>query len=555
MRTFCALLVLAPTLLAGTLPGRYYELMRAGVPPVRERLAAEPNATLATLETSPGWRHFPSMVLVAAVLHSKQHDAGALDLAFRIGDLLCDEQDKGTYNKRLDHHRDTYMWMEAYRLLEKELGDGRRARWRKALMANLEPLSAEVARMQDYPIYQSPYIGTSPNHYSLWSSTLYVGGKVFGMPEWEKVAGKVLHRFAVEQAPDGFWGEHSDAGPTTDYDYLTACAVALYYEHSKDPAALEALRRSTTFHEYFTWPNGEGVELVNDRNRYGYVSMWGSFGFSHFPDGRRYAEFLLSRYPSQRIALEMLGRMAQNAMYWHEGETAPMPLDKDKFAYRMQVPAGIRKNGPWLVSLSGIVATQAPLNQFYLDRQSAISVYHEKLGLIVSGSNSKRQPELATFTENTGGQVFHLPQSSRFDMSDAGDSVALSYNRFFGVVKVNVDKGVAIGTTIKARGRQSGNEFHLQLCFVPGEALETGGGKKIVIGSEPVELSSEDIGGWIRHHGWTLKTEAGARLKWPIAPFNPYSNGPERGLAHAVALLTVPLGEGSGEFSIALDAN
>ena len=53
MRTFCALLALAPTLLAGTLPGRYYELMRAGVPPVRERLAAEPNATLATLETRP----------------------------------------------------------------------------------------------------------------------------------------------------------------------------------------------------------------------------------------------------------------------------------------------------------------------------------------------------------------------------------------------------------------------------------------------------------------------------------------------------------------------
>ena len=63
-------------------------------------------------------------------------------------------------------------------------------------------------------------------------------------------------------------------------------------------------------------------------------------------------------------------------------------------------------------------------------------------------------------------------------MSDAGDSVALSYNRFFGVVKVNMDKGVAIGTAIMARGRQSGNEFHLQLCFVPGEALETGGGRE-----------------------------------------------------------------------------
>jgi hypothetical protein len=90
---------------------------------------------------------------------------------------------------------------------------------------------------------------------------------------------------------------------------------------------------------------------------------------------------------------------------------------------------------------------------------------------------------------------------------------------------------------------------------VPGETLETGGGKKVVVGQDPVEFSAADIGGWIRHHGWTLKTEAGAQLKWPVAPYNPYSNGPERGLAHAVALLTVPLGEGSQDFAISIDAN
>ena len=38
--------------------------------------------------------------------------------------------------------------------------------------------------------------------------------------------------------PDGFWGEFTDNGPATGYNYLTLCCVALYWEHSRDPAAL-----------------------------------------------------------------------------------------------------------------------------------------------------------------------------------------------------------------------------------------------------------------------------------------------------------------------------
>ena len=39
-------------------------------------------------------------------------------------------------------------------------------------------------------------------------------------------------------APSAVWGEWSQRGPTTGYDYLTMAGIALYYEHSHDPAAL-----------------------------------------------------------------------------------------------------------------------------------------------------------------------------------------------------------------------------------------------------------------------------------------------------------------------------
>ena len=64
----------------------------------------------------------------------------------------------------------------------------------------------------------------------------------------------------------------------------------------------------------------------------------------------------------------------------------------------MSITAGIRKTGPLTTCLSGLIATQAVNSRFYLDRQGNVSVLHEKTGLIITGANSKRQPELATFS-------------------------------------------------------------------------------------------------------------------------------------------------------------
>src|SRR5437867_1694313 len=125
---------------SASLPGDYFPLLVAGVDRIGQRLDAEQNADLAVLESLPGWRHFPSALLVAAVLYTQPHpsnlrhgDAKLVALARRIGDLLAKEHTQGRYTNRLDHHRDTYMWLEAYRLLERDLDDERRGRWRAAL--------------------------------------------------------------------------------------------------------------------------------------------------------------------------------------------------------------------------------------------------------------------------------------------------------------------------------------------------------------------------------------------------------------------------------------
>lgn len=537
------------------LPGHYFRLLESGAAKVENRLNAQPNADLKSLETGSDWRHFPYAILAPAVLYAKRHpqnhrygDSRMRDLAIRIGDLLADEHGRGAFEPRGDSDWDTYMWIEAWRLLERELGEERRARWRRGIEENVALLVSDAAERYDFPWYNSPYTGTSPNHYSLWAANLLLAGRFFGNKGWENLGAKILRRFATtEQTEDGYWGEHSRSGPTIGYNHLTLSAVALYWEYTKDPAALAALRRATNFHKNFTWPDGAPVEAVNDRNRHWGVSAWSQFAFSNFPDGRRYAEFLAGFFKPEKMTMESLGRLAQDALYLHEGPKEAIPQDQPHYAYRMKIPAGIRKTAPWVIALSGVIDTQAINSQFYLDRQAHLSVFHEKLGLIISGANSKRQPELATFSEKLMGQIAHLPLSSRLQMSErqnGQDRLSLAFNTFFSDLYIPrpANNEMSFRFVISGRGTPAEEpRLTLQLCLKAGETLETGAGRKFTLGAERIELQAADIGGWIRHHGWTMKVDPAARLIWPVYPHNPYANAPETNIEYAVGALSIPL--------------
>src|SRR5262245_56819962 len=540
------------------LPGYYLKLMEA------ELKALQPD----NLKPNQG------AMLAAAVLYTKKHPANPslgdkqkLELALKLGDLFADQSERDTAENKQDYEWEIHFWLDTFRLLENQLGNERRARWQREIEKIVHWFARETAGRIDFPRYQGPYIRTSTNHLALFASTVYLAGRVLPNKEWEALGARALHRLAAEeQTPDGYWGEFTDNGPATGYNYLTMCCVALYWEHSRDPAALETLRRATDFHKHFTWPDGTPVETINGRNRHWAVSPWGQFGFSHWPDGRRYAAFLAGFFADRKLSSRDLGRLAQNALYYHEGPTETIPQEMARSAHQMKVPAGIRKCGPWVVCLSGLIDTPIE-SQFTLDRQGHLSIYHEKLGLIVTGANSKSQPELATFVEKTKDRVTTIPLSSRLRMSDERDRLGLGYSTFFAEAEVSKPTDTQLpfrfAITETGRGRLADVQLNLQLVLKAGEALETAT-TKLVLDDKRIELTPEQIGGWIRHRGWTLKVDPTARLVWPVLPFNPYRNAPETELRHAVGVLSVPvkvqpppeggLNWGRGEITFALEA-
>ncbi|MPY87514.1 MAG: hypothetical protein GEU99_06300 [Luteitalea sp.] len=529
-------LVAAPRVVSAASPDDYFDLMVA---------------ELQRIASTPELRDAPSYMLAAAVLVTKQHPANPaygdekfLELAMQLGDVAVSQSERDDSQDRQDYEWEIHFWLDSYRLLESKLSDARRARWRKELERNVRWFAGQTDARIDFPRYQGPFIRTSTNHFALFASTVYLAGRVLKNKEWEELGTRAMHRLATEeQAPGGYWGEFTDNGPTTGYDYITMTCVALYYEHSLDTGALEALRRSTDFHKYFTWPNGEPVETINGRNRHWDVSAWGHFGFTHWPDGRRYAEFLSPFFTAGNVSGRDLGRLSQSALYYHEGPTAEIPQDLSRAVHQMPVPAGIRRTAPWTVCLSGLYDPPSS-SQFTLDRQGNVSIYHDTLGMIITGANSKHQPELATFMENDGDEVATVPRSSRLRMSDEADRLGMAYRTFF--VDLRVPRPEPERLTLHFQitevgpNRMGDAHMNLQLVLESGKVLETAK-TKVTLDENRIELGPEEIGGWIRHRGWTLTVDPTARLTWPIYPFNPYSNAPETELRHAVGRLSIPL--------------
>jgi hypothetical protein len=144
-----------------------------------------------------------------------------------------------------------------------------------------------------------------------------------------------------------------------------------------------------------------------------------------------------------------------------------------------------------------------------------------------------------------------MPLSSKLEMTAEHDRLALAYNTFFTVIEPTVisDKQMRLHFTITPRGGIENSRLNLQLCMKDGQTIETEAGGKLLLSASKIDLSSQDLGGWIHYPGWKMRIDAPARLSWPVYPYNPYANAPETSLEHAVAALSVPLRASGSEES------
>jgi hypothetical protein len=335
----------------------------------------------------------------------------------------------------------------------------------------------------------------------------------------------LMRRLIADQRPGGYWEEHH--GPALGYNYLTYHGVDEYTAWSGDPAGTAALRRGLDLHQHWTYPDGTPIECIDGRMRHLHQPLgWGTAGFTRWPEGRGYARLLLERLRELApLSGETVARVASACLLLTEGEEAPPPQARECYRATLEDCSVVRKEGPWVVALSGQCSPTWEDNQFVLDRQAAISVWHAGAGLVIDGSNSKHQAQLATF-HRPGEEPDGLPRRAEILPSGPDEeAVTLHFDHSVSTVAARVlhRRAVEIRLAVVA-GEGSGTVVATLAPNVAyGETITIGGVGEVTLGEAALDLAPDRHAGWIGYRGVVLRLPEGAQVCYPVSPFNSYS--------------------------------
>lgn len=444
-------------------------------------------------------------------------------------------------------------WIKSYALVKDGMSADQRAKWDEALTLGFAGISKTcLDHVHNIPTNQA--------------CALYIAGQVLNRPEWCKQAVEFMAKVVAKQDPAGFWSENY--GPVVRYGTVYTDTLSVYYFVSHDETVLPAIKRATDFYSSVIYRNGEFVETVDERNPYHTGIAFPNAMYTLTPEGRGYIrqQWNLLTAKGQKIGAD---HMAGYLIYGQEG---PMSKTVSQSADGIHVFTDgkglIRRKGPWFVCLSAYCCP-IPTSRWIQDRQNFMSIYHDKLGVIVGGGNTKLQPLWSNFTVGDTsllahadgdqapkflpkGPLFHVPSSASLKKTDpVGLNLQYGGERCHIFVEPRDDRTMLIHLQASD---DSGMpvEGHVTLMPNVGGVVRTAAGKEIVLGKEPFSLTSEDLGGWIAHNGWKLTIPQGARLVWPVLPHNPYRKDGSATIEEARLVLCVPFTPGHEKQTLTL---
>ena len=483
----------------------------------------------------PGNKFFKDRQLLETITHAGEALIADAD---EKGQWEFRKKDGSTWGKILMPW--TYSrWIRTYGLIRDDMPAERRAGWDKALRLGYEWISKKALHSQH----------NIPTHHAMG---LYIAGQVLDRPDWSRQAADFIRRIAQAQSEGGYWSE--GGGPVVVYNGVYVEALGVYCAASGDEQVRPALERAAAYHYHFTYPDGSSVETIDQRNAYHHTPVPGNVGFSCSAIGRTHLQQQLARTKNAWGA----DLCASLILYGQEGPIAPVDKQQPTFVLseRGVERAATLRDGPWFVCLSAFTAPVAN-NRWHQDRQSLVSVFHQRTGLILGGGNTKLQPAWSTFTvgdtsllshragdENPRflpkGKLFHVPTAAKL-VDDPQLGLELDYGPQRCRVSVEPLDGQRLAFEVSANPQADLPVIaHLTLLPKLGKTLQTAAGTKVTLGEQSLNLDAAQIGDWIEHAGWRIHVPRTARLVWPRLPHNPYAKDGHAALADARLELALP---------------
>ncbi len=444
-------------------------------------------------------------------------------------------------------------WIRTFALVRDDLPPRVRQAWADALTLGFTGISKHALGS----------VHNIPTHHAMG---LYAAGKTLDRPAWCEQAAQFMAKVVGAQAEGGYWSE--GGGPVVAYDFVYVDALGTYFAMSGDRSVLPALEKAAVFHRHFTYPGGQNVETVDQRNPYHDTIAPGNVGFTFTPAGRAYLENQWARLGLDRLDADLIASLL---LYGQEGPAETPPADgKNLFVLTEGGVdrAATLRHGPWFVCLSAYT-TPVVKSRWIQDRQNFVSIYHERAGLILGGGNTKLQPAWSTLTVGDTSLLAHAPGDENPDFEPRGEldhvpskatlvfepdlGLDLTYGPATGRVRIRPIDDETIEYRIEAE-----SDFalpvaaHLTLLPHLGETLATAAGTQVILGDEPLALSAGQVGGEIRHGGCRLKVPPTASLHWPALPHNPYRKDGRARPSEGRVEIRIPFGPEQTSHTIAL---
>lgn len=500
---------------------------------------------------------------VAWAMESKNnpyyHDPKVLEAIMAGGDALIDDQapdgqwlfrkkDGSTWGMIFQPW--TYSrWIRAFGLIKDAMPSERRQRWEKALMLGFSGIAKT----------QFNHMANIPTHQAMG---LYIAGQVFNKPEWCDQAKAFMAEVVAAQDPGGFWTEHY--GPVVMYNFVYCDALGTYYAVSKDKTVLPALERAARFHSAFTYPDGSLVETVDERNPYHTSKAGGNVGFTFTPEGRGY---LLHQW--QFIKRFDPDLMASFIQYGEEGDAIPTAAaERDHKFVSTDDKSLIRRKGDWFICISAYHC-EVPTARWHQDRQNFVSIYNDRVGLILGGGNTKLQPLWSNFTvgdvsllHRTPGEsnpnfippagLIHIPSAAVLERTDP-PGLLMDYGKERCEIVADPIDDNTVNIRLKATAK-SGMPVAAHVTLLPhlGKSFVSERGGERTLDDGAFTASSDELGGWIEHAGWRLTIPSGATISWPVLPHNPYTKDGHAAAGEGRIVVTLPFSAEKQEYTLTL---
>jgi hypothetical protein len=346
----------------------------------------------------------------------------------------------------------------------------------------------------------------------------------------------MIHSALETLDPAGFfWPEFGGPSPSQQIEYLQA--IGLYYEHSGDLAVVPFMERGLEFQIKYVYPDGSLVETLDGRARYSSDPPAAAhFVFSQLEEGRRFAKCLVAQLTRRGTMLPLSSSLLRNLRYYHEGAEAKLPIEKKSYNLNSGNKGAVRRKAPWFYTLSGFTAPTTR-NRWGLDRQNFVSVWHEGVGLIIGGGNSKGQSEWSNFIFPRAGRLAYIPSGGEV----RENQLVLSYEDKKASLEVSPGSKTELKLKAALLDPASSATGQLLLHLKAGNTCKTAAGGVLSLSDRPIEIRAEDAGGWVEFEGWRINLPAGSKINFPSYPFDPETRDTRAPLSQARGILSYPL--------------